>query len=190
MRRASVLRFGAAAFFAVALSGCVGMTFPVSEAEQAPLSEQSVSVIRITPENVAEHATPSFVNRLENGSNPPRDPARYEYAIGPGDVLNVRVWSDPERSQTPGAIGLERPLVVDGSGEVVYPFVGPLSVDGRSAGEVRDALSEGLTRFVTEPQVEVDVAAFNARTATITGRRGARLRATADQRPRCVCWIS
>lgn len=173
MHIAPVLRSGVAAIGVAMLSGCVGMTFPVTEAGQASLAEQSVRVIRITPENVARYATPAFVNRLENGSNPPRDPAAYEYLIGPGDLLNVRVWSDPERSQTPGAIGAERALVVDGGGRIFYPFVGPLAVAGKSAGAVRDALSAGLTRFITEPQVEVEVAAFNARTATITGVVGA-----------------
>lgn len=172
-RSRSSIRPAAAAFRAVicagALSGCVGMDFPVTEVEQASLADQSVRVIRITPENIFEYGTPSFTNRLENGSNPPRDPASYEYLIGPGDLLSVRVWSDPERSQTPGAIGAERALVVDGSGIVFYPFVGPLSVADRSAAQVRDMLAERLRSFIADPQVEVEVAAFNARSATITG---------------------
>lgn len=154
------------------LTACSGqMRFPVSTEGQAELAKQNINVIQITTENIALHRTPSFISNRNGHGNPPADPRPYVYRIGAGDELLVTVWSDPERVQpmnSPSGGG-ERGLVVNESGEIFYPFVGALSVSGRSAAQVRADLTDALRNFIAEPQVEVTVSAFNAHQATVTG---------------------
>lgn len=154
------------------LSACAGqMRFPVSENAQQKLSEENINVIQVTTDNIAQLRTPKFLANQNGRSNPPTDPRPYTYRVGPGDVLSVMVWADPERSQPGDGLGnfAERGLVVDESGQIFYPFVGAMPVSGRSVAQVRNDLADRLRDFIADPQVEVSVTDFNAHQATVTG---------------------
>lgn len=161
---------------AMALSACAGqMRFPVTQSGQSGLAAQNINVIPITAENIAQYRTPQFrANGIAHPSPPP-EPSPYTYRIGPGDVLNIVVWADPERTQLASGAGgpTDRGVVVNEQGHIFYPFVGTLRVSGRSAAQVRDDLTEQLRAFIADPQVEVSISAFNAHQATITGVVGA-----------------
>jgi polysaccharide biosynthesis/export protein len=169
MRRASVISLAVAV---MSLAACAGqMRFPVTKDQQAGLAEQNINLIHVTTDNIALHRDPTFIANKNGHGNPPRDPQPYVYRIGPGDELLVTVWSDPERVQplNSAAGSAERGLVVNEAGEIFYPFVGALSVSGRSAQQVRNELSDALRNFIADPQVEVAVSSFNAHQATVTG---------------------
>lgn len=154
------------------LAACAGqMRFPVSQDAQERLAEQNINVIRISTENITEYRAPKFVSNRNGQGNPPADPSPYTYRIGPGDELHITVWADPERIQpASGATSAsERGLVVNEAGQIFYPFVGAVTVSGRSTAQVRSALTDQLRNFIADPQVEVSIAAFNAHQATVTG---------------------
>lgn len=154
------------------LSSCAGqMRFPVSEDAQAKLAEENINVIRVTTDNIAQVRTPKFLVNRNGYSNPPADPRPYTYRVGPGDVLSVMVWADPERTQSGDGLGnfAERGLVVNESGQIFYPFVGAMPVSGRSVAQVRSDLTDRLRDFIADPQVEVSISSFNAHQATVTG---------------------
>lgn len=154
---------------AMGVSSCAGqMRFPISLEAQEKLADQNINVIRVTTENIGRYRTPAFISNSSVKGNPPADPRPYTYRIGPGDELFISVWADPERVQPEGAAP-DRGLVVNESGQIFYPFVGGLPVSGRSTAQVRSALTAQLRDFITDPQVEVSVATFNAHEATVTG---------------------
>jgi polysaccharide biosynthesis/export protein len=69
-----------------------------------------------------------------------------QHALLPGDVVRVRVWREPDLS---GDFG------VDENGTVVLPRLGPMSVRGVGAAELRERVMRGYTAFLSHASVEV-----------------------------------
>ena len=138
------------------------------------LTEQGIRIIPVTVENIAQYnfsAMPVQAVTVR-APRPPRDPQPYRYRIGPGDVLRIQTWTTPERVNTSDDLQIPEGVVVDEGGRIFYPFVGPVSVVGRTASQVRTNLTERLRRFIAEPQVEVSVESFNSARATVLGSVG------------------
>lgn len=97
-----------------------------------------------------------------------------EYTVGPGDVLNVVVFNHPELTNPTGTPSLTGPSVASGrlvnaDGEVFFPFVGELNVQGLTLKEIRQKLSEGLSRVIRDPQLDVRVTEFRSHQVYIAG---------------------
>jgi len=73
-----------------------------------------------------------------------------EYIIGPGDVLQVKVWRHPDFSST---------VKVQPDGMVSFPLIGDLMVTNMGLIEFRDLLAQKFDKYVVDPQVSVLVAA-------------------------------
>ncbi|HEX6909833.1 MAG TPA: polysaccharide biosynthesis/export family protein [Longimicrobium sp.] len=67
-------------------------------------------------------------------------------ALAPGDVVRLRIWREPDLS---GDFG------VDETGTVVLPRLGPTSVAGVPAAELRERIVHGYTAFLNHQAVEV-----------------------------------
>ncbi len=75
--------------------------------------------------------------------------AQSEYAMRSGDTLVIEVLEDPS---------LNRSLIVLPDGRISFPFVGTISVAGRTVGQVEEAIVSGIaSNFATEPNVFVSV---------------------------------
>lgn len=96
---------------------------------------------------------------------------RYEYRIGPGDILSIIVWGHPELTSPAGefrdAESAGRLVAPDGA--IFYPYVGRLEVSGRTANQVRALIASGLAKVVREPQVDVRVVSFRSQFAHVAG---------------------
>ena len=85
-----------------------------------------------------------------------------EYRIGPSDVLDVKVFQEPELSN-------ER-LLVDASGSVYMPLIGAVQAAGKTRAELAQEMTARLNeRFLVNPQVSVNVAQAVTQRITIEG---------------------
>ena len=126
-----------------------------------------------------QQITPDVLTRLALETMPPAkamDPlaaeaVNYEYRIAPFDVLNVTVWDHPELTTPTGQFRSpeENGNRVNADGTMYYPYVGVVQVGGKTVGEVRKMLIERLSRVITNPQLDVRVAAFRGNRAHVTG---------------------
>lgn len=125
-----------------------------------------------------QRITPELLTRMAVGTVPPRmvDPLSaealsYEYRIAPFDVLMVTVWDHPELTTPTGQFRSpeENGNRVNADGTMYYPYVGVIQVAGRTVAEVRKLLVERLNRVITNPQLDVRVAAFRGKRAHVTG---------------------
>ncbi|HEX8354860.1 MAG TPA: polysaccharide biosynthesis/export family protein, partial [Pyrinomonadaceae bacterium] len=78
-----------------------------------------------------------------------------KYLLGPGDVLDLRVYNEPQFN---GA------LVVDDEGNVAIPFIeSPIRAQCRSDREIKVDVIKALARFLNKPQVSLRVTEAKSR---------------------------
>ena len=159
-------------FAALILGGCAiapggHMSYDTGD---APELEHLVDIEPITPELITS------LERAERRVSPMPDTLRnqiadYEYLVGPGDVLSIVVYDHPELTIPAGAerSAAEAGNQVRADGTIFYPFLGRIHVAGKNADEIRLQLTRGLSEFLTDPQIDVFVAAFNAKKIYVTG---------------------
>lgn len=82
------------------------------------------------------------------------------YKIGAEDVLSISVWKDPELTQT---------VPVRPDGKISMPLLNDVQAAGLTPTELRDHITEGLKKFVTDPVVTVVVTQINSQRVYITG---------------------
>ena len=95
---------------------------------------------------VAACATPSYPPAPVTASS-----ADYNYLIGPGDVLNIIVWRNPELSMT---------VPVRPDGKLTTPLVDELVAQGKNSVEVARDIEKLLGKYVRDPVVTVVVTSF------------------------------
>ncbi|MDD4907038.1 MAG: polysaccharide biosynthesis/export family protein, partial [Methylobacter tundripaludum] len=81
------------------------------------------------------------------------------YKIGPHDRLQITVWEHPELND-PGGEKINPELagkMVQEDGMLYYPYVGNIQVKGKTANEVRELLSQGLSKYFKKVKLDVRV---------------------------------
>jgi polysaccharide export outer membrane protein len=59
---------------------------------------------------------------------------------------------------------------IDDKGELFFPFVGNIQAAGKTIGQFREELSKKLSKYITDPQVEVTVSAFRSKKIFLAGQ--------------------
>jgi polysaccharide export outer membrane protein len=83
-----------------------------------------------------------------------------DYRIGPQDVLKVDVWKEPEITRT---------IPVRPDGKISLPLLNDVQAAGLTAMQLAGVIREGLTKYITSPQVTVTVTEINSRRVYCNG---------------------
>lgn len=86
-----------------------------------------------------------------------------DYVIGPGDVLAINVWRNPELSRT---------MPVRPDGRIAMPLIGEMSANGLTALQLRDRIREDLRPYVSHPEVNVVIQEIRSRSFNVVGKVG------------------
>ena len=70
------------------------------------------------------------------------------YRIGPNDILGIYVWQEE---------GLTRDVTVMSDGRISFPLIGEVMAQGKTVNEIKEAITEKLKKYVTDPEVTVIV---------------------------------
>lgn len=83
------------------------------------------------------------------------------YHIGPGDVIEISVWKDPE---------LSKQLVVPPDGNISFPLIGSINVTDLSVPDLRRAVAQKLSEFIPDATVTVILIEINNLKAYVIGK--------------------
>jgi polysaccharide export outer membrane protein len=87
--------------------------------------------------------------------------AEKAYYIGPGDVIEISVWKDPDLSRT---------LVVPPDGIIAFPLIDPINVTNLTVADLRQVVTERLSEFVPDATVTVMLSEINSLKAFVIGK--------------------
>ncbi|WP_419810560.1 XrtA/PEP-CTERM system exopolysaccharide export protein [Bacterioplanoides sp.] len=76
-----------------------------------------------------------------------------QYLIGHGDILDIRVWRNPELSVT---------VPVRPDGKISVPLAGEIAAAGESTESLKGVISKKLFDYIQEPTVTIIVAEANS----------------------------
>lgn len=92
------------------------------------------------------------------------NPTQHEYVLGPGDIIEVRQWKNPDVS------GRIRVLP---DGMIQVPLLGQVEAAGLTVKALREKLAKGLERFITQnadmPTLTVSVDEYQGYAVSVLG---------------------
>jgi len=127
-----------------------------------PLFLWSVAFAQQIPDKTQMASKALMASANKNGSEEAGNKAAVDptYVIGPQDVLDISVWKEPEVS---------RVLPVRPDGKISLPLLRDVQAAGLTPSQLEARITEGLTGFITAPDVTVIVTAINSRRIYIVG---------------------
>jgi len=83
-----------------------------------------------------------------------------DYKIGPQDVLRIDVWKEAE---------ISRITPVRPDGRISLPLLNDVQAAGLTPSQLAGVITDGLKKYITNPQVTVGVTEINSRRVYVTG---------------------
>jgi protein involved in polysaccharide export with SLBB domain len=87
-------------------------------------------------------------------------PVLQEFVIGAGDQISVQVFGHHE---------FDRKVNVSPTGEIYYPLLGYLNIEGMTAKELRVFLTEKISKYYVDPEVGISIVAVKSQKIFILG---------------------
>ncbi len=137
--------------------------------EPGSKSGRKLNVTPITTALLNQMATDHKTRARKIAAEFSQTPTRYR--IGPGDVLQVTVWDHPELTipagsfRDPESSGQQ----VGDDGNLYYPYVGVIHAVGMTAPELRAVLTEKLSAYIQNPQLDVRVVGYRSQKVYVVG---------------------
>jgi polysaccharide export outer membrane protein len=128
------------------------MMAAISGASQDPAPPKSGK-----PETKAGGATTAAAAQAKAANEDP------SYQIGADDLLNIVVWKEQE---------ISRAVPVRPDGKISLPLLNDVQAVGLTTQQLAASITEGLKKFISDPQVTVIVTAVNSRRYYVMGEIG------------------
>ncbi len=109
------------------------------------------------PKAMAHQANPPAAKPTAKADPKPADP---EYTLGPGDVIAIDVWHQPEISRT---------LPVRPDGRISLPLAGQMRAQGLSPLQLQALITTKLKKYIDHPDVTVMLEKAESRRYNIFG---------------------
>ncbi len=177
---------------AALLHGCAVVTAPGFDYAD-PKTRTSVTLgqyvpgdVNNPPQGVVVPITPQLVQAQQRAR--PREVAAEvrqlfkapgPYTIGPSDVISIVVYDHPELLPNAGAVISQQAdptgisaapgFIVGADGQVAFPFIGRVRVQGLTEIEASELVRDRIARFIKDPQVSVRINSFRSRRAYVDG---------------------
>lgn len=119
-----------------------------ANAQQSPGGKQKADQVLLARTGAVDKSVPNSVTSDAN------------YVIGAEDLLDISVWKEPE---------LTRSVPVRPDGKISLPLLNDVQAAGQTPTQLATHVTEGLKRFVADPQVTVIVAAINSQRIYLLG---------------------
>lgn len=83
-----------------------------------------------------------------------------DFIVGPGDKVEIKVYRNDDLNST---------VQIDPSGKITYPLLGDVQASGLTVFQLRDNMAKGLSRFLKDPQVVVNLTSYQSHKITVLG---------------------
>lgn len=106
--------------------------------------------------------TPAQKEKIENELMKLRNDDYPDYVIGPGDVISVQVYDNPELG-----VGMSS---ISPDGEISCMLLGPVNLGGKTIAQATKELETRYKEYLTFSRVSIQIHAVNSMYATISGK--------------------
>lgn len=84
-----------------------------------------------------------------------------DYLLQPGDLIEVKVFMEN---------GMDRTVRISGQGFITFPMVGNIKISGHSVSAAEAAISQGLKKYLLNPQVSMLIKEYGNKTVYVLGQ--------------------
>jgi polysaccharide export outer membrane protein len=141
------------------------------------LIQENIEVEEITAELIIKIVQSSNGLETDKSSRTREQHSRYkipnnrDYKLGPGDIISIIVWDHPELTTPAGTFrsAEQAGTVIAEDGTIYFPYVGTLNVAGLTTRDVRTTLTEKLSEYIENVQLDVRIAQFRSKRIYVVG---------------------